>query len=73
MVGDGSCLPVTSVGSAPGLFRLSDVLVAPQMLHNLLSIRQFIVDNSCSVEFDSSSLSVKACLGNGAFKWMEED
>jgi hypothetical protein len=29
MVGDGSCLPVTSVGSAPGPFRLSDVLVAP--------------------------------------------
>jgi hypothetical protein len=28
MVGDGSCLPVTSVGSAHGPFRLSDVLVA---------------------------------------------
>jgi hypothetical protein len=39
------------VGSAPCPFRLSDVLVAPQMVHNLLSIRQFIADNSCSVEF----------------------
>jgi hypothetical protein len=39
MVGDGSCLPVTSMGSAHGSFRLSDVLVAPQMVHNLLSIR----------------------------------
>jgi hypothetical protein len=29
MVGDGSCLPVTSVGSAHGPFRLSDVFVAP--------------------------------------------
>jgi hypothetical protein len=59
MVGDGSCLPVTSVGSAPGPFRLSDVLVAPQMVHNLLSIHQFTADNSCSVEFDTSGLSVK--------------
>jgi hypothetical protein len=58
-VGDGSCLPVTSVGSAHGPFRLSDVLVAPQMVHNLLSIRQFTADNSCSVEFDTSGLSVK--------------
>jgi hypothetical protein len=59
MVGDGSCIPVTSVGSALGPFRLPHVLVAPQMVHNLLSIRQFTTDNSCSVEFDSSGLTVK--------------
>ena len=59
MVGDGSCLPVIAVGSAPGSFRLSNVLVAPQMVHNLLSIRQFSTDNSCSIEFDSSGLTVK--------------
>jgi hypothetical protein len=47
------------VGFPHSPFRLSDVLVAPQMVHNLLSIRQFTVDNSCSVEFDTSSLSVK--------------
>src|SRR6185437_14933965 len=56
MVGDGSCLPVTAVGSAP---HLPHVLVAPQMVHNLLSIRQFNADNSCSIEFDSSGLTVK--------------
>ena len=56
MVGDGSCLPVTAVGSAP---RLSNVLVAPQMIHNLLSIRKFTADNSCSIEFDSFGLTVK--------------
>jgi hypothetical protein len=56
MVGDGSCLPVTAVGSAP---RLPNVLVAPRMVHNLLSIRQFTADNSCSIEFDSSGLTVK--------------
>ena len=59
MVGDGSYLPVTAVGSAPGSFRLPNVLVAPQMVHNLLSIRQFTADNSCSIEFDSSGLTVK--------------
>ena len=53
MIGDGSCLPVTAVGSAP---RLPNVLIAPQMVHNLLSIRQFTADNSCSIEFDSSGL-----------------
>jgi hypothetical protein len=47
------------VSSAPGPFCLSDVLVAPQMVHNLLSICQFTSDNSCSVEFDTSGLSVK--------------
>jgi hypothetical protein len=52
-------LPVTSVGSVHGPFRLFDVFVAPQMVHNLLSIRQFTSDNSCSVEFDTSGLSVK--------------
>ncbi|WVZ88685.1 hypothetical protein U9M48_035177 [Paspalum notatum var. saurae] len=61
MVGNGSCLPITSVGNAgtPGSFRLPNVLVAPNMVHNLLSIRKFTVDNSCSVEFDSSGLTVK--------------
>ena len=28
-------------------------------VHNLLSIRQFTADNSCSIEFDSSGLTVK--------------
>jgi hypothetical protein len=54
MVGDGSCLPVTSVGFAHDPFRLSGVLVAPQMVRNLLSIRQFT-----TMEFDTSGLSVK--------------
>ena len=61
MVANGSCLPVTSVGAAGahGSFRLPAVLVAPSMIHNLLSIRRFTTDNSCSVEFDSSGLTVK--------------
>ena len=58
MVGGESCLPVTAVGFAPGSFRLPNVLVALQMVHNLLSIRQFTADNSCFIEFDSSGLTV---------------
>jgi hypothetical protein len=47
------------VGCAPGPFRLPNVLIAPQMIRNLLSIRQFTADNSCPVEFDPSGLTVK--------------
>ena len=61
MVGNGSCLPVISVGNAGthSPFRPSNVLVAPDMVYNLLSIHQFTADNSYSVEFDSSGLTMK--------------
>jgi transposase InsO family protein len=57
VVGNGSTLPVTSV--LPGPFYLNDVLVAPHITHNLLSVRRFTTDNSCSIEFDPSGFSVK--------------
>jgi hypothetical protein len=61
VVGNGSTLPVTSVGASvlPGSFYLNDVLVAPHITHNLLSVRRFTIDNSCSIEFDPSGFSVK--------------
>jgi hypothetical protein len=61
IVGNGSTLPVTSVGASvlPRLFYLNDVLVAPQITHNLLSVRRFTTDNSCSIEFDPSGFTVK--------------
>jgi hypothetical protein len=43
-----------STVAPPVPFRLPNVLVAPQMIHKLLSIHQFTADNSCSVEFDPS-------------------
>jgi hypothetical protein len=60
VVGNGSTLPVTSVCALvlPGPFYLNDVLVAPHITHNLLYIRQFTTDNSCSIEIDSSGFSV---------------
>ena len=61
LVGNGSTIPVTSVGDSAltSLFHLKDVLVAPHIIHNLLSARRFTTDNSCSIEFDPFGLSVK--------------
>jgi hypothetical protein len=61
VVGNSSTLPVTSVGASVllGPFYLNDVLVAPHITHNLLSVCRFTTDNSCSIEFDPSGFSVK--------------
>jgi hypothetical protein len=61
VVGNGSTLPVTLVGASvlPGPFYLNDVLVAPHITHNLLSVRCFTTDNSCSIEFNPSGFSMK--------------
>jgi hypothetical protein len=42
-----------------GQFYLSNVLVTPDIIKNLLSVRQFTTDNNCSMEFDPFGLSVK--------------
>jgi hypothetical protein len=34
-----------------GSFYLNDVLVAPDLVQSLLSVRRFTTDNSCSMEF----------------------
>jgi hypothetical protein len=61
VVGNGSTLPVISVGASvlPGPFYLNDVLVAPHITHNLLFVRWFTIDDSCFIEFDPSGFSVK--------------
>jgi len=61
IVGDGSLIPVTSSGGAhfPGPLHLNNVLVSPKLIKNLISVRQFTIDNNCSVEFDPSGCSVK--------------
>jgi hypothetical protein len=61
VVGDGSLLPVVGTGSTElshSLF-LNNVLVSPQIIKNLISVRQFTIDNNCSVEFDPAGCSVK--------------
>jgi hypothetical protein len=63
-VGSGARLPVTHTAattiptpSAP--LHLNNVLVAPSLIKNLVSIRQLTRDNNVSVEFDTTSFSIK--------------
>jgi hypothetical protein len=63
-VGNGTTIPITcrgtSILSSPtSTYRLNNVLVAPALVRNLLSVRQFTRDNSCSIEFDAYGFSVK--------------
>jgi len=64
IVGNGALLPVTATGSH--IFSsphrnlvLNNVLVSPNIIKNLISIRRFTTDNNCSIEFDPFGLSVK--------------
>jgi hypothetical protein len=61
VVGNGSSLPITSVGDSVllGPFYLNNILLAPDMVQSLLSVRHFTTDNWCSMEFDPFGLSVK--------------
>ncbi|GJR81737.1 ribonuclease H-like domain-containing protein [Tanacetum coccineum] len=63
-VGDGRFIPVTNSGhsvlSTPFRpLRLNNVLITPNIVKNLISVRQFVRDNSCTVEFDPFGFSVK--------------
>jgi hypothetical protein len=61
VVGNDSSLPITSVGDSvlSGPFYLNNILLAPDMVQSLLSVRRFTTDNWCSMEFDLFGLSVK--------------
>ncbi|WVZ53344.1 LOW QUALITY PROTEIN: hypothetical protein U9M48_004304, partial [Paspalum notatum var. saurae] len=61
VVGNGALLPISTSGVAhlPGPFHLHDVLVAPNLIKNLISVHRFTTDNSCSIEFDPFGCSVK--------------
>jgi hypothetical protein len=62
--GNGSSLPVSSVGSyalpTPSKpLRLSNVLVVPSLIKSLLSVRRLVSDNSVTIEFDKFGFSIK--------------
>jgi hypothetical protein len=64
IVGNGSHLPITHLGQSaiPSSSRplyLHNILVAPNIVKNLLSVRHFTTDNSLSMEFDPYGVSVK--------------
>ncbi|GJZ17589.1 ribonuclease H-like domain-containing protein [Tanacetum coccineum] len=63
-VGDGHTIPVTNVGHSLlptnyGSLRLNNVLITPHIVKNLISVRQFVRDNNCTIEFDAFGFSVK--------------
>nr|XP_020186122.1 YLP motif-containing protein 1-like [Aegilops tauschii subsp. strangulata] len=64
IVGDGSTLPITHVGhtsfpsnSMP--LSLSNILVSPHLIKNLISVRCFTRENPVTVEFDELGFCVK--------------
>jgi hypothetical protein len=61
IVGNGVTLPVIGTGysSISGSFHQRDVLIAPSIIQNLLSVRKFTTDNFVSLEFDPLGVSVK--------------
>jgi hypothetical protein len=61
IVGNGSTLPVTSLGDSVifGPFYLNNILLAPDIVQGFISVRRFTMDNWCSMEFDHFDLSVK--------------
>jgi hypothetical protein len=61
VVSNGSLLPVVGTGSTelPHSLFLNNILVSPQIIKNLISLRQFTINNNCSVEFDPAGCSVK--------------
>ncbi|XP_071693058.1 uncharacterized protein [Rutidosis leptorrhynchoides] len=66
-VGDGNLILVTNTGHSvlPNVNRplhLSNVLVTPNIVKNLISVRKFTRDNKVSVSFDEFGFSVKDYL-----------
>ncbi|GJZ52443.1 ribonuclease H-like domain-containing protein [Tanacetum coccineum] len=63
-VGDGHSIPVINTGHSilPTPFRslhLNIILITLDIVKNLISIRQFVRDNNCTIEFDAFGFSVK--------------
>nr|GEU99711.1 ribonuclease H-like domain-containing protein [Tanacetum cinerariifolium] len=66
-MGDGKTIPVTNTGHniLPTLSRplyLHNVLVTPNIIKNLIYVRQFTRDDKCTIEFDEFGFSVKDFL-----------
>ncbi|GKC66584.1 putative reverse transcriptase domain-containing protein [Tanacetum coccineum] len=66
-VSDGHSIPVTNTG--PSILptptkspHLNNVLITPHIVKNLISIRQFVRDNNCTIKFDAFGFSFKDFL-----------
>nr|GEX13411.1 ribonuclease H-like domain-containing protein [Tanacetum cinerariifolium] len=64
LVGDGKSIPVTNTGHSTlrtphRNLHLNNVLITPNIVQNLISVRQFVRDNKCTIEFYEFGFSVK--------------
>nr|GEX25915.1 ribonuclease H-like domain-containing protein [Tanacetum cinerariifolium] len=64
LVGDGKSIPVTNTGQITlrtphRTPHLNNVLITPNIVKNLISVRQFVRENKCTIEFDEFGFSVK--------------
>jgi len=64
LVGNGMSIPVShmassSVPTSTRPLHLHNILIAPNLVKNLLSVRHLTRDNSVSVEFDPFGFSIK--------------
>ena len=64
MIGDGKGIPITHIGSTSldsptSTFRFNDVLCAPHIKQNLISVSQFCSQNKASIEFFPDFFLVK--------------
>nr|GEV56475.1 ribonuclease H-like domain-containing protein [Tanacetum cinerariifolium] len=63
-IGDGKSIPFTNTDPSIIPFHrrplhLHNVLVTPNIVKNLISVRRFIMDDNCTIEFDAFGFSVK--------------
>nr|GEW00729.1 ribonuclease H-like domain-containing protein [Tanacetum cinerariifolium] len=65
--GDGHHIPVTNtchsiLPTPTKSLHLNNVFITPHIVKNLISIRQFVCDNNCTIEFDEFGFFVKDFL-----------
>ena len=70
-VDNGYSIPVHGYGYAQPhpSFSLANVLHAPKLIKNLISVRKFTTNNNVSVEFDPFDFSVKALDTGNQILW----
>ncbi|GKF34051.1 ribonuclease H-like domain-containing protein, partial [Tanacetum coccineum] len=66
-VGDGKTIPVTNTSHSilPTLHRplhLHNIFVTPNIIKNIIYVRQFTRDNNCTIEFDAFGFFIKDFL-----------
>jgi hypothetical protein len=72
VVGDGSLLAVTHTGHHPTLsspLSLSNVLVSPHLIKNLVSVKKLTRDNPINIEFDNLGFLLRI----GPQRWRYSD